>query len=238
MSETLRIAGKRSNGLSLSFLDGEMHLAPFIDGLNGDFWSILRHKIVKVKNLILLILAFICLACSSFFAQDLNYKYAFDQKLRHNVDVMLTKNVADTCGIIKFKYPIDLTNSDEGSLNFMAENDCSPVIDFSSLIPLGNYIEVTVDHKYHVMIRGEEVKKEEFSSKIRELLLSYKGEQDFPRIMFRVDRKCNNKDKIDEILNAIHYGYSSSELTEPLIFDMGKTSRAEPPRLEMYIDED
>ncbi len=190
-----------------------------------------------MRKLILFVIMLFCLACSQFFAQTIEYSYHFTEKLRTNIDEIITKGVEDTCGVIDFNYPIQLSNGEE-ALVFRVENDCSPVIDFSKLLPQGNFLEVIISEKYEAMVNAQLLELEEIPKAVSDFIAANSAEET-PLIMLRVDRSCKNVDKINAILTAVHSGAIKKD-KEPtsLIFDLGKSSRAEPPRINIQIEED
>lgn len=165
------------------------------------------------------------------------FEYRFTEKLRTNIDNIILTGIKDTCGVIDFYYSIQLSDGD-GALFFRLENDCSPVIDFSKLLPQGNYLEVIVSEKYEVLIDSKECTKEEISKAVSDYLMSKATENEDTVVMLRVNRDCKNTAEINTILDLVHSGAVKDNKNFPLIFDLGKSSRAEPPRMNIHIEED
>ncbi|NND77220.1 MAG: hypothetical protein HKN39_03480 [Flavobacteriales bacterium] len=174
------------------------------------------------------------------------YEYEFNQKLRDNIDKVILEGVDDTCGVINFFYPIELSSEGyRGSnvLQFQVENDCSKFIDLTKK-QKGFFLEIIVTDNYNLLMNLNDVKESDIENASERFFTDYlvnkEGITSLPTISLRVSRECKNKKRVDTILDTIHRGFftaakRSVELRKtPLRFHLGKSSRAEPPRIELF----
>ncbi|MEM7161304.1 MAG: hypothetical protein AAF487_02575 [Bacteroidota bacterium] len=192
----------------------------------------MTRKLISYLACILLSIS-VCSAQS----QPIEYAYSFEKKLRYNLDQIILKGVEDTCGIIPFSYIIEIKDEEEIRLNFQAENDCSATIDFKALFAKGDVVEVIIDDKHQTLVDGNETEKNAVAAAVIQSMESFQEKKVDPIIMLRVDRGVKNRKKVDEILKEVHVGYLSLNMDFPLVFDLGKSSRAEPPRLEILFED-
>ena len=190
-----------------------------------------------MKKFILLL--FITQTAANFCFGQQCFRYAFNKKLATNIDNLIQAGVGDSCSVIDFLYPVLIENKDSCFIHFSVEQDCNPVIDLSKLSISADDIEVNIDEKYEVYIYAEKIKNAEISNRIRQLIIEKDQQQLSPKIMFRVDRNCSNKKKIDATINAIHAAYNieKGNIRFPLIFHLGASSKARNPSFELKIND-
>ena len=190
---------------------------------------------------------FICSIGNGLSAQYIpTYSYEFEENLRTNLDKVILVGVDDTCGVIDFFYPIELsTVGYRGSnvLQFQAENDCSEFIDLSQK-HRSYFLELVISDTYEILLNLNEVAEDDLAQTSEKFYTDYIIEQEYntslPTISLRVDRDCKNKERLDVLLDKVHDGYftavkNSDELRKiPLRFHLGKSSKAEPPRFMIF----
>ena len=203
-------------------------------------------KLIKKLKYSLIVLFACCMGIGLSAQYIPTYSYEFNSKLRTNLDKIILEGVEDTCGVIDFFYPIELSAEGyRGSnvLQFQAENDCSEFIYLTQKYK-GYFLELVVTDKYEIMMNLNIIEEDNLTQASERFYTDYIVNQEnitsLPTISLRIDRDCKNKEHIDKLLDKVHDGYiaaaeKSDQLRNiPLRFHLGKSSRAEPPRFEIF----